>query len=319
MNKILKNALICSAGMFCGLLNDLLLKNTLTVFLYHDVTEHPSEFSRTCNLNVPPEVFKYQIKFIKNNFNIISPDDLLEGSIPAKAALITFDDGFLGYFKNAIPILEKNEVPSIIFLNMEAIKGGVFYAGLITYLCQKRADFRRYLRDAVGDNLQEPLYRSCGRSIVKAYLKDTKEDFQKEVAEFTGAFAEEKNLDEACHHRLVYYGNHLYNHDISRLLSDEELLDSFFENQKALKKYPNYRNMFAFPFGQPQTSYTDDQTRLLLENGAEKLFSVSGRVNNNIHAACLDRLGLTFSHNSASKIWFTVLKKKLFYYSPKQK
>ena len=137
LKKSLKPVISGFVGMLCGIANDIVLKKTLTIFVYHDISDDPSEFSCTFNLNVYPKVFDYQISFIKDNFNIISPDDLLKGKIPSKAALVTFDDGFRSYFRNAVPILEKYKVPSIIFLNMEPVKGSVFWSGLITYLCEK--------------------------------------------------------------------------------------------------------------------------------------------------------------------------------------
>ena len=116
-------------------------KDKLTVFCYHDVSENPSQFSHKYELNVPPNVFEYQMDFIDKNFNVISPDDLINDNIPEKAALITFDDGFKSYFQTAVPIMEKYSFPSINFLNMATIRGEIFFSGLITYLCEMQPDF----------------------------------------------------------------------------------------------------------------------------------------------------------------------------------
>ena len=142
IEPIIKNSLGFLFRAFSGV-----LKDAITIFVYHDVSDSPSEFSRSHDLNVRPSLFEEQIKFIKKNFNVISPHHLLRGEIPHRAALITFDDGFIGYFKNAIKILEKYDLPSIIFLNMGPIKGEVFWSGLITYLCDKRSDFKSYLQE----------------------------------------------------------------------------------------------------------------------------------------------------------------------------
>ena len=108
-------------------LNQSITKNGLTVFCYHDVSSNPSEFSEKFGLNVYPEEFNFQINFINRNFNVISPDDLIGGQVPENAAMITFDDGFRSYFKNAVPILEKYNSPSMIFLNMAPVKGDIFF------------------------------------------------------------------------------------------------------------------------------------------------------------------------------------------------
>src|SRR3990172_11431103 len=192
LKKCLFSPIINLTGFMGGIFHENLLKRTLSVFVYHDVSNHPSEFSRLYNLNVFPTIFDFQIKFIKNKFTIISPDDLLSSPIPPKAALITFDDGFRSYFKNAIPILESHEVPSINFLNMELFHGAVFWSGLITYLCEKRQDFRHYLKGLLSDkifNKKTPLFLFCSRNLVRSYLNIMNISFEKEVSQFVGEFA----------------------------------------------------------------------------------------------------------------------------------
>ncbi|MCR4322383.1 MAG: polysaccharide deacetylase family protein [Candidatus Brocadiaceae bacterium] len=309
--KFLKLFLSNSVGLLFRIVNNLFLAKTLTVFVYHDVSDNPSECSRTYNLNVPLEVFNYQINFIRKNFNVISPADLLESRIPSKAALITFDDGFQSYFKNALPILEKHNVPSIIFLNMGHIRGTVFWPGLIIYLCEKRKDFREYVKNAipVKDNKMKPLFLYCSRNLVDSYIERTGESFEGNVAEFVGEIATEEDLIGAAENPMVFYGNHLLNHDIPALMSDEELLKSYLQNADFLKRYLNYRDMFSFPFGQPGTCYNEPQVRLILESGAKKVFSSTGRINRNISSLCLDRIALTSFNESPAKIWFQVFRK----------
>ena len=42
---------------------------------------------------------------------------------------------------------------------------------------------------------------------------------------------------------IIYYGNHLYHHDIPVLISESALLDSFQKNKKEFKIFPNYKNL----------------------------------------------------------------------------
>ena len=42
---------------------------------------------------------------------------------------------------------------------------------------------------------------------------------------------------------IIYYGNHLYHHDIPVLMSESALLNSFQKNKKELKIFPNYKNL----------------------------------------------------------------------------
>ncbi len=293
-------------GLF-GIANKFVSNKSLTVFVFHDVTDEPSEFSSLYHLNVTPRLFDFQIQFIKKNFNIIGPDDFLQSKIPPKAALITFDDGFSNYFTHAVPILRRHEVPSIIFLNMEPIKGAVFWSGLITYLCEKRKDFKDYLKSSLQIRTsKKPLFLYCSRDVVGSYIKRTGDSFEKEVSRFVGEFATEKDIMEASTSPFIFYGNHLYNHDVPLLLSDEALLCSYFKNVEELKKYTNYRDMFSFPFGQPGTCYSDEQVNLLLRSGAKKIFSTNGLVNHDVSSSYLHRIPLDSFNDSAAKIWFQI-------------
>ncbi len=285
-------------------------KNKLTVFCYHDVTHNPSEFSDKYHLNVPPNIFEYQIDFINQKFNVINPDDLLSDRIPSNAALITFDDGFKSYFENAVPILEKYNTPSIIFLNMAPINGEIFWSGLITYLCSKSPEFYQYMiNNSQFTLIEKPLYLYCSREIVNSFLKTVGNTFKDEVKKFVGDFGTEKDLKSVINNNLVYFGNHLYNHYVPLLLSDKELLESFRKNEDELDKYPNYRSLFAFPFGQPDTCFSKQQIELLIKNGAKKVFSSYFMVNNDISDPYLHRIPLHSFNNSNARIWFSILRK----------
>ena len=289
-----------------------ILQNALTVFVYHDVTDEPSEFSRTYKLDVPIVVFDRQLTFIKNAFNVISPVDLLESRIPESAALITFDDGFHSFFENAMPILEKHCIPCLMFLNMAAIKGEIFWSGLITYLCEKRPDFVRYLEGLIEPNARKsPLYLSCSVQLVNSYLSKTGKDFKKEVSIFVGELEREEVLKQTVPKDLIYFGNHLFNHYVPLLMNDEELLESYDRNLKELEKYPNYIDMFSFPFGQPGSCFSQRQVDLLLDNGAKKVFRSSGTINYDPEVAYLDRIALNSWHSSPDKMFFQIFQQRL--------
>lgn len=308
--KVLKPLVMSAAGLIFKITDNHSLERSLTVFVYHDVTDYPSEFSRQFSLNVNPSVFEYQINFIKSKFNIISPDDLLSHRIPPKAALVTFDDGFHSYFKNAVPILEKYKVPSTLFLNMEPVRGGIFWSGLITYLCEKEDDFKKYTKKSLPEKVHEvPLFLRCSREIIESFISETGKSFEKEVSVFVGEFATEEDLRDASGSPFIFYGNHLFNHYVPLLLSDGEFLESYSKNAVELKRFPNYRNVFSFPFGQPGTCYSYDQVKLLFANGVKKIFSSSGFINPDILSPYLDRVSLTSFHSSPARIWFQVCQK----------
>ena len=114
---------------------------------------------------------------------------------------------------------------------------------------------------------KSPLYLSCSQLLVEDYLEQTNEDFQEVVLDYVGPFANETDLEQCCHNPYVYYGNHTYTHSVSCLMTDDKFMDDVENNSKFLQRYPNYVDYFAFPFGQPELTFTGSQVQLLLETG----------------------------------------------------
>ena len=299
-------------GVLCSCLKGS-LREALTVFLYHDVSDAPSEFSKTYDLNVPPALFDRQLRFIKKHFNVISPDDLIAGCLPERAAMVTFDDGFRGYFETAVEILETHGLPSIIFLNMGPVRGQMFWSGLITYLCDQRKDFREYIgRSISAEDVQGPLFLSCRPSVVAAYVNGCEHDLEGDVHAFVGKFATEEQLAKATANPLVFFGNHSYDHYVLRLLSDEELSETYGKNSTELERYSNYREeMVSLPFGQPGTCFSGHQVSLLLSTGVKRVFRSSGSINWDGASQYLDRIALTARDTSSSKMWYRVFRGQL--------
>ncbi|MBF0553793.1 MAG: polysaccharide deacetylase family protein [Nitrospirae bacterium] len=306
--KFLKDEFATFAGTYFRLFKKSKLENTLTVFLFHDVTYTPSEFSRMYKLNVPPDIFDFQLKFIKNNFNVITPDELISGELPPRAAMVTFDDGVKGFFSDAVEIIENNEVPTVIFLNTEPASGVIFQSGLITYLCEKEEGFKEYLLSVAGrENIITPLFLNCTREIVNSYIKLSGKDFKDAVEGFVGPFASEEELLKTSHSRYIYYGNHLYNHDVALTLSDEALTSSYLKNMEKLQSFKNFTNLFAFPFGQPGTTFSERQIDLILSLGAQKVFSSYPVINYSPSTRTyLHRIALTDFNSTEFKTWYQI-------------
>ncbi len=93
----------------------------LRILLYHAVSDIPPSMDPV-RLNVPPALFEQQVDWLKKQgYLFLSFDEALkmlraEHPIPAKAVLITFDDGFSDIWKHAFPVLERREVPMTLFV-----------------------------------------------------------------------------------------------------------------------------------------------------------------------------------------------------------
>lgn len=248
------------------------LDDATVVLLYHEVSDAPSVFHQQYGLNVRPSIFEKQIRAMKENFYLASPHDLVSGKYKKPAVLVTFDDGAAGYFENAVPILKKYECPSLIFLNMGPILGEIFWSGLVTYLCTYDADFMATIR---GEHrLKEPAHLYIRPEWVEAYLgRRNREEIFAKARTFYGNFAQPAHLEACRDDRLVFFGNHLYNHYNCGASSLDEIKENFIKNRRIIERYPNATQFYSYPFGQEGSCYNTATTGLLRSLGAQAIFT----------------------------------------------
>ncbi|USN88966.1 MAG: polysaccharide deacetylase family protein [Candidatus Nomurabacteria bacterium] len=91
-------------------------KSGAVVLTYHSVGDNGFSFT------VSKKVFERQLKYIKNKkWNVVSLPELVvmlkkKRKIPLKTVAITFDDAYSDFIENALPVLEKYEIPATIFV-----------------------------------------------------------------------------------------------------------------------------------------------------------------------------------------------------------
>ncbi len=87
------------------------------ILLYHRVANLDSDPQL---LAVSPQHFYEHMKYLKENYHIISLNELKRamdsGKLPKKSVTITFDDGYGDNYLNARPVLEKLQIPASIFI-----------------------------------------------------------------------------------------------------------------------------------------------------------------------------------------------------------
>ncbi|MDT8393119.1 MAG: polysaccharide deacetylase family protein [Bacteroidales bacterium] len=94
-------------------------------FVYHRVGD-----SRYPSTNITTEAFREQLNYLKeNNYEVMtlgSTVDLIRSneSIPARAVIISIDDGYRSFYKNGLPLLEEFGFPATLFLNPKTVGGG---------------------------------------------------------------------------------------------------------------------------------------------------------------------------------------------------
>tara|TARA_B110000003_G_scaffold270559_1_gene303259 strand:- start:2313 stop:3320 length:1008 start_codon:yes stop_codon:yes gene_type:complete len=286
------------------------LKNSTVTFLFHEVTDEPSEFQEKYNLNVPPELFKDQIKMIMDHFNVISADTLLKGNYETPAALITFDDGQKGVYNNAYPILEELNCPSLIFLNMAPIKGEIFWSGLVTYLCNCDNRFIKTIINSKENKHKNLNFLNIRPNDIFEYVENNKSIIYKNARKYYGDFMNIDDLKKISNSNLMMFGNHLYKHYNCASISNEEIIENYNLNQKELQKFKNSLKLFSYPFGQKNTCYNEKTNNLIFDLGANAIFTANPE-NFHDNGKVYHRFSISNKYNSESFLRMMLVIRKI--------
>jgi len=101
---------------------------TLTVVMFHRILDpqDPRWAASDPDYTLRADLFAQCLRFFVEHYNIISADDVLrarrgEKKLPARALLITFDDGWADNVDFALPQLQKLGLPSLMFVVSDAV------------------------------------------------------------------------------------------------------------------------------------------------------------------------------------------------------
>ncbi|MDP2809174.1 MAG: polysaccharide deacetylase family protein [Rhodocyclaceae bacterium] len=102
--------------------------HTFTVFMFHRVLPLNTPEYETAEKEFTFTVtgFGKCLDFIKRHYNVVSHDEVRQafldgGKMPARAALITFDDGWRDTVVHALPELKRHSLPAVLFLATEVL------------------------------------------------------------------------------------------------------------------------------------------------------------------------------------------------------
>src|SRR4051812_32277945 len=98
----------------------------VSILLYHSVSESPSAALRPFSLS--PDAFRSHADAIaESGVEALSVSDYVHrrsaGTLPARPAVITFDDGFADFAEHALPVLEERGLPATLFVTTGFLEG----------------------------------------------------------------------------------------------------------------------------------------------------------------------------------------------------
>lgn len=228
---------------------------------------------------------------VRRGFHFISTDDLFsirDGSAEwsPKTAWLTFDDGWAGFEKGLLPILEKHDVPATIFVAPNETERGKIWTNSVMGIV--------------------PGWQAW-------YGKPASERYALVDAALSSAMPSPRQLatkDELCrlaHHPLVTLENHTYTHLSCSHRPVGEVIDEVARSQGILEKWTGrVPRLVCYPFGHC-TKETDAEIKQM---GLVPVSSYPGKMTMKTIGTCRnmfhDVMGLRENAGRVLQAWLTV-------------
>jgi peptidoglycan/xylan/chitin deacetylase (PgdA/CDA1 family) len=118
-------ALVWKAGLL-GAYHRLRNAATLTVVMFHRILPQPALKRADPEYALSDTLFLACLGFFKRHYTVVSLDAVMAAGdgrhpLPPQALLITFDDGWLDTFSIALPLLEQERLPAVVFAAAQAV------------------------------------------------------------------------------------------------------------------------------------------------------------------------------------------------------
>lgn len=211
--------------------------------------------------------FESQIIYLKQNYNIIGLNELESclknfHLIPNNSILITFDDGDLSLYVNALPILKKYNIPSISFIITDLINTNKpFWWDEIEYYLGKVKGNEKVWEIKEWPNFDR-----------EKYLEDLRRNHEK-------PFLKSKQLNTSqlieMQHGGMDIANHSHTHPMFNNCTIEELEFEIQQSKGILNSLHFNENIFAYPNG----NFSEKSEAILNKYGVQLSFLFDHKIN----------------------------------------
>jgi peptidoglycan/xylan/chitin deacetylase (PgdA/CDA1 family) len=237
------------------------------ILIYHRIARRTFD---PFDLAVSPERFAEQLAVLRRWGHPIRLEDLpgmmANGTVPRRAYVITFDDGYADNLLNAKPLLERHETPATVFAAAEYAPGGRrYWWEVVDQLLAKVATKRVMLRigtEEIEASQRGDVHRRLAvskRQEVDAVISELTVQagvdpcFEPEDLPMT-----ESQLRDLSASGLIDIGSHGTTHRRLAALSEKEQREEIVGAKQLLEQVLGRPvRTFAYPFGVLGSDYTE--------------------------------------------------------------
>ena len=267
------------------------------ILSYHRIVENKNQINSEINsISVTTGTFEKQIKLLKKKFNIVSIDEILKIDNKVKNNLtITFDDGYKDNLTNAVPILEKYDVPATIYVTTRFLenKCDMWWYEIENIIWKKdKLDFnflnKEYYFDLKEENKKKKCYKRLSLLFKNSsYLNQNKllEEItrKKERTQYRDKILNKSDLIELSKKNIITIGSHTHTHANLAILDNDDCNKELLISKRILENILNKKVIhFAFPYGSAKDA-GGREARLVRDAGYKTAVTTQpgGRINDN--------------------------------------
>ena len=268
--------------------------NKYVIIMYHRIIyKDETEGIIQDGMYTNPDTFKNQIKYLKDNFNIVSLQYL--ASVLSTKYLtvdkkpfccITFDDGWKDFYKYAYPILISLNTCATVFLPTDFIgTSKLFWTDRLSSVLQKiyqlkNEGIKLMLSSNTYINRIESISGSINSRIDKAAetLKSLNMDDIEFVLQYlakrwnvdykiqSDSFLSWDEVKAMYKSGIIFFGSHTKSHRILTTIPDERIQEELIQSKSKLL-VENIVNPKFIPFAYPNGNYNDRIAKMVKEAG----------------------------------------------------
>lgn len=259
------------------------LRSYVAILVYHRVGTIRDRWSVDTTDTID---FEKQMKYLLRTHKIISLEQMAKiilerKTLPKRAAVVTFDDGYKDNYTNAFPILKKYNIPATIFLTTGNIgTNNLFWWDKVEYiLCNtklKRFDLGDFgdISPPSGSNILKSLGEIMSRFnrtpedkkcvLIDKLVKISDVDVPKNLGrDIIMSWDEVKEMNE----NGINFGAHTVTHPILTRVSLQQAKHEITKSKKDIEKRLNKPvTTFSYPNGLAD-DFNEEIKNLLKENG----------------------------------------------------
>ncbi len=233
--------------------------------------------------------FNQICEWVKQWFNVLPLDaavaHLRGGTLPERAACITFDDGYADNFHVALPILKAHGLSSTFFIATGFLDGGRMWNDTIIESV-RACKLPQLDLQAMGLGVHKVASATEKQAAISALIGQIKYRSVEDRVSTTRAIAAQARVQPTDNLMMtsnevkqmrqagMQIGAHTVNHPILARLSGEEARREILESRETLECLLGERvGLFAYPNGKPGEDYTPDTVALVRELGFDAAVS----------------------------------------------